>query len=84
VGKYSPKTVKKGQICGKMLEIFRNMPKKSNFMSKSQNFGKICKNMLDQVGLISLRIFRVAKEIHIDMLKNLQPEKYAKAYFAFL
>jgi len=28
VGKYSPKTVKKGQIWGKMLEIFRNMPKK--------------------------------------------------------
>ena len=53
MGKYSPKTVKKGQIWGKMLE----MPQKSNFMPKSQNFSKICKNMLDQVGLILLRIF---------------------------
>ena len=38
---------------------------KSNFMPKSRNFGKICKNMLNQVGLISLRIFWIAKEILI-------------------
>jgi len=57
VGKYSAKIVKKWQIWGKMLEIFTNMPKKSNFVPKSRNFGKICKNMLNQVGLILLGIF---------------------------
>jgi len=57
VGKYSPKTVKKGRFWGKILEIFISMPPKSNFMLKSWNFGKICKNILDQVGLILLGIF---------------------------
>jgi len=65
-----------------MLEIFTNMPQKSNFMPKSRNFGKICKNMLNQVWAHFTQIFLNRKR-NIDVLKNLQPEKYAKAYFAF-
>jgi len=54
-------------------------------MLKLWNFGKICKNMLDQVGLILLKIFWIAKEVSIcSKVKSLQSEKYAKAYyFAF-
>jgi len=61
-----------------MLEIFTNMPKKSNFMPKSGNFGKICSTKLG-----SFYSEFSESQRNIDMLKNLQHEKYAKAYFAF-
>jgi len=72
---YPQKLSKKGQIWVNMLE-FTNIPKKTNFMPKSRNFGKKCKNMLDQVRLILLRIPRIAKEIlicsKVCKLKNMQ------------
>ena len=40
VGKYSPKTIKKGQLWGKMLEIFTNMPEK---VILCQNHGILAK-----------------------------------------
>ena len=76
--KIFPKNCQKEQIWDKILEIFTNMPHKSNFMPKSRNFGKICKNMLDLVGLILLEIFWSAKEISICSkvcnLKNMQKD----------
>ena len=45
VGKYSPKTVKKGQIWGKMLKIFTNMPKKVILCQNPEilaKYAKIC------------------------------------------
>jgi len=49
VGKYFPKTVKKGQIYGKMLEIFTNMPKKVILCKNhgiSAKYAKICSTKL--------------------------------------
>ena len=48
VGKYSPKTVKKGQIWGKMLEIFTNMPKKVILCQNPvlAKYAKICSTEL--------------------------------------
>ena len=78
VRKYFPKTIKKGQIWGKMLKIFTNMPKNVILCENHKILAKYA-----QPSWAHFTQNFLNRKRNIDMLKNLQSEKYAKAYFPF-
>ena len=67
-----------------MLEIFTNMPQKRILCQNHGILAKYAKICWTKLGLFYTQNFLNRKK-NIDMLKSVQPKKYAKAYyFAFL